>query len=35
MNYKNRILNLFTNGYLTTKVVSDNDIPTIYLTKLI
>ena len=35
MNYKNRILNLFTNGYLTTKVVSDNDIPTIYLTKLV
>jgi predicted transcriptional regulator of viral defense system len=35
MNYKNRILNLFTNGYLTTKEVTDNNIPKIYLTKLI
>ena len=35
MNYKNKILNLFTNGYLTTKEVTDNNIPKIYLTKLI
>ena len=35
MNYKNRILNLFTNSYLTTKEVTDNNIPKIYLTKLI
>ena len=35
MNYKNRILDLFTNGYLTTKEVTDNNIPKIYLTKLI
>ena len=35
MNYKNRISNIFTNGYLTTKEVTDNNIPKIYLTKLI
>lgn len=35
MNYENRILNLFRNGYLTTKSVVDNDIPKTYLTKLV
>ena len=35
MKYKNKILNLFKNGYLTTKVVTDNNIPRFYLTKLI
>lgn len=35
MNYENRILNLFRNGYLTTKSVVDNDIPKAYLTKLV
>ena len=33
--YKNKILNLFKNGYLTTKDVNDNNIPRFYLTKLI
>ena len=35
MEYENRILNLFKNGYLTTKDITDNNIPRIYLTKLI
>lgn len=35
MKYENKILNLFKNGYLTTKDVTDNSIPRIYLTKLI
>lgn len=35
MEYENKILNLFKNGYLTTKDVTDNSIPRIYLTKLI
>ena len=35
MEYENRILNLFKNGYLTTKDVTDNNIPRFYLTKLI
>ena len=35
MEYENRILNLFKNGYLTTKDVNDNNIPRFYLTKLI
>ena len=35
MEYENRILNLFKNGYLTTKDVTDNNIPRTYLTKLI
>ena len=35
MKYENKILNLFKNGYLTTKVVNDNNIPRFYLTKLI
>ncbi len=35
MEYENKILCLFKNGYLTTKEVSSNNIPKIYLTKLI
>ena len=35
MKYRNKILNLFKNGYLTTKDVNDNNIPRFYLTKLI
>ncbi|MEG1987101.1 MAG: type IV toxin-antitoxin system AbiEi family antitoxin domain-containing protein [Bacilli bacterium] len=35
MKYENRILNLFENGYLTTKDVNANNIPRFYLTKLI
>ena len=35
MEYENRILNLFKNGYLTTKEATDNNIPRTYLTKLI
>lgn len=35
MEYENKILSLFKNGYLTTKDVTDNNIPRIYLTKLI
>ena len=35
MEYRNKILNLFKNGYLTTKDVNDNNIPRFYLTKLI
>ena len=35
MEYENKILNLFKNGYLTTKEVNDNNIPRFYLTKLI
>lgn len=35
MEYENKILNLFENGYLTTKDVNDNNIPRFYLTKLI
>ena len=35
MEYENKILNLFKNGYLTTKDVNDNNIPRFYLTKLI
>lgn len=35
MEYENRILNLFKNGYLTIKEVIDNCIPMVYLTKLI
>lgn len=35
MEYENKILSLFKNGYLTTKNVTDNNIPRIYLTKLI
>ena len=35
MEYESKILNLFKNGYLTTKDVTDNNIPRAYLTKLI
>ena len=35
MQYENKILNLFRNGYLTTKEVTNNNIPRTYLTKLI
>ena len=35
MEYRNKILNLFKNGYLITKDVNDNNIPRFYLTKLI
>lgn len=35
MEYENKILNLFKNGYLITKNVTANGIPRIYLTKLI
>ncbi len=35
MDYENKILNLFKNGYLTTKDVVSNNIPRIYLTKLV
>ena len=35
MKYENKILNLFKNGYLTTKDVNDDNIPRAYLTKLI
>ena len=35
MEYENKILNLFKNDYLATKEVTDNNIPKIYLTKLI
>ena len=35
MEYRSKILKLFKNGYLTTKDVTDNNIPRTYLTKLI
>ncbi len=35
MDYENKILNLFKNGYLSTKDVVSNNIPRTYLTKLI
>ncbi len=35
MEYENKILNLFRNGYLTTRNVTTNNIPRTYLTKLI
>ena len=35
MEYENKILNLFKNGYLTTRDVTSNNIPRTYLTKLI
>lgn len=35
MEYENKILKIFKNGYLTTKDVNDNNIPRFYLTKLI
>lgn len=35
MKYKNEILKLFKNGYLTTKDVVEHDIPRIYLSRLV
>ena len=35
MKYESKILNLFKNGYLTTKEVNENNIPRVYLTKLV
>ena len=35
MRYENKILNLFNNGYLTTKDVVNNGITRSYLTKLV
>lgn len=35
MKYEDEILSLFKNGYLTTKDVSNKNIPRIYLTKLV
>lgn len=35
MKYEEKILKLFNNGYLTTKEVTDNNIPKVYLTKLV
>ena len=35
MKYEIIILNLFKNGYLTTKDVVNNNIPRTYLTKLV
>ena len=35
MGYENKILNLFKNGYSTTKDVVNNNIPRTYLTKLV
>ena len=35
MEYENKILKLLKNGYLTTKDVTNNNIPRTYLTKLI
>lgn len=35
MKYENKIFKLFKNGYLLTKDINDNNIPRVYLTKLI
>lgn len=35
MNYENKILNLFNNGFLRNKDLVDNDIPSVYLTRLV
>lgn len=35
MKYEERILKLFNNGYLTTKEVTEHNIPKVYLTKLV
>ena len=35
MKYEEKILNLFNNGYLTTKDVTNNNIPKVYLTKMV
>lgn len=35
MKYEEKIMKLFKNGYLTTKDVTNNNIPKVYLTKLV
>ena len=35
MNYENKILNLFNNGFLRNKELVDNNIPRVYLTRLV
>ena len=35
MNYEKKILNLFNNGYLRNKDLVDNNIPSVYLTRLV
>jgi len=35
MKYEEKILELFNNGYLTTKDVTNNNIPKVYLTKMV
>lgn len=35
MNYENKILNLFNNGFLRNKDLVDNNIPSVYLTRLV
>lgn len=35
MNYENKILNLFNNGFLRNKDLVDNNIPRVYLTRLV
>lgn len=35
MKYEEKILKLFNNGYLTTKDVTNNNIPKVYLTKMV
>ena len=35
MKYEDKIMKLFNNGYLTTKDVTNNNIPKVYLTKMV
>lgn len=35
MNYENKIFNLFNNGFLRNKDLVDNNIPRVYLTRLV
>ena len=35
MNYENKILDLFNNGFLRNKDLVDNNIPSVYLTRLV
>ncbi len=35
MNYEDKIMKLFNNGYLKTSIVVNNNIPRVYLTKLV
>ena len=35
MNYENKILNLFNNGFLRNKDLVDNNIPSVYLTRVV